>query len=151
MENRYEKFSYLITDINRSLQRIKNLEMKELGLKGKQVQVMYYLYRHSEGCSLSQLSKLCGEDKGAISRTVKELYSLKYLSTEGDNGKYKNPIKLTILGREIGEIIADKIEILLNKGSMGIKKEDREDFYSNLEIISKNLQEICNKKGEDND
>lgn len=151
MEGRYEMFSYLITDINRSLQKIKNLEMGELGLKGKQVQVIYYLYQNAEGCSLSKLCKLCGEDKAAISRTVKELYSLEYLSTEEDSRKYKKPIKLTKLGQKYGKLIANKIEECLDKGSRGIKQSERDDFYNKLEIISKNLREICNQKGESND
>ena len=145
MKSRYDTFSLLILNINRSIQRIKNYEMTNLGLKGNQVQCIYHLFTEEDGISPSKLSKLCGEDKGAMSRTIKDLEKGGFLFTEeSENKKYKNPIKLTEKGRAVGEIIIDKIDEFLSLASKGIKEEEREKFYNQLSMVEKNLKNICN-------
>ncbi len=148
MENRYEKFSYLISNINKNLQKIKNMEMKELGLKGKAVQIIYYLSQNQNGLSFTQLSAYCDEDKGALSRTLKELTGLGYATVEEREGKYRNPIKLTEKGKKIGQEVAFRIERYLNYGSQGIEDKQREEFYILLERIANNLQNAVKGMGE---
>ena len=77
MEERYRNFTGLILNISRCIQKIKNCEVAELGLKGKQVQCLFFLHKLDNGASLTELCDLCDEDKGAMSRTVKELMEKK--------------------------------------------------------------------------
>ena len=152
MENRFEKFTTLITNISRSIQKIKSFEMQELGLKGKQVSCLYHLLNSKGGLSSSQLCMLCGEDKAAISRTIKDLESLGFVFLdESGLKKYRNPIKLTVKGEEVGKKIEKKIEENFSQGSSGIADDEREKFYVTLTLICENLQKICENKGEKND
>lgn len=148
MENRYEKFTSLIVGINRSIQKIKNQEMQEFGLKGNQVQCIYYLSQSLNGLTPFEVCQLCEEDKAAISRTIKNLEEKGLVFIDQTQGKkYRNLIKLTeqglILGEQIQNIIKQKLEI----ASKGIQEIDRKKLYEMLEIINKNLEKLS--KGED--
>ena len=149
MENRFEKFTALITSISRSIQKIKSLEMKELGLKGNQVLCLYHLWNSESGLTSTQLCSLCAEDKAAISRTIKELENLGlvFVDENGDK-KYRNPIKLTEKGVKVGKEVSKRIEENFAQGSFGIDDEERESFYATLTLICENLQKICENKGE---
>ncbi len=144
MEQRYTTFSLLLIKISRCVQRIKNIEMSALGLKGKQVQCLFGLYNTAAGASLTKLCELCGEDKGMMSRTVKELaeQGLVYIDKASER-KYKNPIRLTAEGERIAGIVAGRISEILERGSGGISDEDRAQLYRSLGIISENLTAIC--------
>lgn len=146
MEQRYTTFSLLLINISRCVQRIKNVEMAALGLKGRQVQCLFALYHCPEGESLTKLGELCGEDKGMMSRTVKELIEegLVYVDTERGR-KYKNPIRLTERGGQIAGIVAEKISAILEEGSDGLSDEERAQLYRSLGVISNNLTNICKK------
>ncbi len=145
MEQRFATFSHLLITISRCVQRIKNMEMAALGLKGRQVQCLFALYNTQGGASLTRLAELCGEDKGMLSRTVKELAGSGLVYVASDRAqKYKNPILLTKKGEEIAGIVAEKISSMLEKGSLGISEEERENMYRTLKIVSENLTGICN-------
>ena len=145
MKQRYETFTLLIMNIARCLQKIKNVEMSAIGLKGRQVQCLFSLYNLSDGASLTALCEICGEDKGMMSRTLKELMAqgLVYID-EKKNQKYRNPFKLTDRGNEVANIVSLKISDMLNWGSMGITEDDRQILYRTLTQISDNLTKICN-------
>ena len=151
MNNRYSKFTILISNINKYINKIKTEEMSEFGLKAVHVSCLFYLNKHEEGLTASQLCHLCEEDKALISR------SLDYLEEQGlvlcknneeNNKKYRAKLFLTKQGKEI----ADKITKLTTKsvedGSLGISESDRETMYKSLEIISDNLKKICDNFGD---
>lgn len=146
MEQRYTTFSLLLINISRCVQKIKNVEMAALGLKGKQVQCLFGLYNCVEGASLTKLGEMCGEDKGMMSRTVKELAEdgLVYVDAKSER-KYKNPIRLTEKGEHIARIVAEKISAILEEGGSGISDDERAQFYRSLGIVSENLTAICKK------
>lgn len=148
MEQRYTTFSLLLLNISRCVQKIKNVEMGALGLKGKQVQCLFGLYNSPEGASPTKLCALCGEDKGSMSRTVKELAGrgLVYVDAASER-KYKNPVRLTEKGEQVAGIVAERISAILEQGSAGISDEERTRLYRSLGIISKNLTEVCGGYG----
>jgi len=152
MEERYQLFTGLILNISRCIQKIKNSEVAELGLKGKQVQCLFFLHKLPEGASLTQLCDLCDEDKGAMSRTIKELMekNLVYVDEKSEQ-KYRNPIKLTTHGKDNAGIVTEKINHMLAMGGDGINDAEREIFYKSLTTVSNNLTAICENYGEKND
>lgn len=144
MEERYTTFSLLLVQISRCVQRIKNVEMAALGLKGRQVQCLFALNGCPEGASLTQLAELCGEDKGAVSRTVKELLSKGLVYVDAARGRrYKNPIRLTGEGGSVAGVVAGRVSAMLDEGSAGISDAERIQLYRTLGIISDNLTHIC--------
>ena len=75
MDHRFETFSLSILELNRYLQKIKELEMKQFGLKASHTMCLYYLGQHPEGLTATQLTELCKEDKAAVSRCLSQLSS----------------------------------------------------------------------------
>lgn len=73
MDHRFETFSLSILELNRYLQKIKELEMKQFGLKASHTMCLYYLGQHPEGLTATQLTELCKEDKAAVSRCLSQL------------------------------------------------------------------------------
>ena len=152
MEQRYKIFTGLILNISRCIQKIKNMEMANLGLKGKQVQCLFSLYNLDDGASLKELCEICDEDKGAMSRTIKELLEKELVFLDEINAqKYRNPIKLTKQGKKYAKLVTDKISNMLETGSYGIKETERNNLYKTLALISNNLNKICENYGDEND
>lgn len=148
MQSRFSQFDNLISSIYRSIQKIKSTEMETLGLKGSQVKFLYYLYLGDKGLNATQMSQVCDEDKAAISRTIKELENGGYIFIEEQEGKrYKNLIKLTNKGNEVGKFISDKIDNYYLIGNSGIKDNERDRFYVQLNLIAENLQNIIKNLG----
>ena len=144
MEQRYETFTLLVLNLSRCVQKIKNKEVESLGLKGTHVQCLFTLFNSPNGASLTSLCEACGEDKGMMSRTLKELTAkgLVYID-EQENKKYRNPYKLTELGAESAKIVSEKVSRILDLVAVGVTEEDRVKMYDTLSHICNTLTEFC--------
>lgn len=87
MFDRFETFTTTITQINRCIQKIKSHEIGSWGLKGTHVMCLYSLGKKPEGLTAAQLSKVCGEDKAAVSRTISELTEKNFVTSDTDTEK----------------------------------------------------------------
>lgn len=143
MEERFRTFTTLISKITRNIKKIKSIEMEEFNLKGPHVSCLYYLYKE-ETLTSKELSEICDEDKGAISRSLEYLEENGFLICESNAKKrYKSPLKLTPKGKEIGKFITNKIDSILNFAGSGLSEENRTILYDSLNKISENLEKIC--------
>ena len=125
--------------------------MANFGFKGKQVQCLFTLYHADQGLSLTELCELCEEDKGAMSRTIKELTAQELLFVaEQDTQKYRNPIKLTEKGKNFAKIVTDKIASMFDAARQGITQTERDHLYTALARIADNLTKICKNYNTDN-
>ncbi len=139
MKNRYETFTLLVNNINRSIRRIKTEKMKDYNLKSHHVSCIYFLYKRKI-LTATELTELCDEDKAAISRSLDYLEKNGYIKCESQTKKrYKSGISLTLKGMEIGKFISDKIDEVLEKSSYGLSDEKLAIFYEGLNIINENL------------
>ena len=141
MLNRFGAFVSGITACYKYIQRIKSMEMTELGLKGTHAMCLFHLHRHEEGLTATQLCQLCGEDKAAISRTLSELEGKGYLHTRFTAGKkYRAVLLLTQTGHQMAEHIDGLIAEWVSAGGDGLSAEERDEFYRALEHIASNLK-----------
>ncbi|MGN0998437.1 MAG: MarR family winged helix-turn-helix transcriptional regulator [Faecousia sp.] len=139
MIDRFQHFLTGITVCYKYIQRIKNAEMAEFGLKGTHVACMFYLHHHPQGLTAAQLCNLCCEDKAAISRIVSDLCARGYiLQSEGKN--YRAPLRLSAAGNAIAQQMDPLIESWVTIGSEGLTDADRDAFYHSLDLISENLK-----------
>jgi DNA-binding MarR family transcriptional regulator len=117
--------------------------MKEFQLKTPHVACIYYLY--SKGTMTAKdLSDICDEDKAAISRALIYLEKKNYIFYESVARKrYKEPIMLTEKGKEVGKVIKEKIEEILQQSSNGLTSEELAIVYHGLSVIGKDLQTLC--------
>ena len=141
MLNRFGAFVGGITACYKYIQRIKSMEMTELGLKGTHAMCLFHLHRHGEGLTAAQLCQLCGEDKAAISRTLCELEGKGFLHTQVTAGKkYRAMLQLTDTGNMVAKHIDSLIEDWVSAGGNGLTGEERDEFYRILEHIAGNLK-----------
>ena len=147
MEERFQAFTVLVSNLNRCIYKIKTEEMAEYNLKSSHVSCIYYIYRYSS-LTPKELCDLCGEDKANISRALKYLEENQYLVINNDsNKKYQRPIVLTENGVKIGKHLSEKINEILSIASEGLSEEKRNIMYEGLSLINNRLNKICDEYG----
>ena len=137
MLQRFEAFVTGITVCYKYIQRIKSMEMTELGLKGTHAMCLFFLHHNPQGLTAAQLCQLCAEDKAAISRTLVVLQQKGYIRT-GEK-KYRFPLRLTEEGTQAARQLDEQICQWVGFGGEGLADEDRAVFYKALAHISGNL------------
>lgn len=142
MENVFENFTITVLKLNKLVQKIKNLEMQEYGLKTIHVMCVYYLKAHSEELTAADITKLTLEDKAAISRALKTLKENGYVSY--DQNKYNAVIRLTDDGKRLADYIADRATKAVVAGSYDFSEAERNNFYKALSAIADNLESYYN-------
>ncbi len=144
MQERFETFTLRITKISRLIRKIKAEEMRAYNLKAPHVSCLHYLYCKGP-MTARELCEVCDEDKAAISRTLIYFEKNGYVYYEQNTRKrYREPVLLTEKGKEIGKIIEDKIDRVLQQSDFGIPREELVAMYRGLDTISVNLETICN-------
>ena len=138
MKDRFEAFVSGMTICYKYIQRIKSMEMTELGLRGAHVTCLFYLSSHPEGLTAAQLCVMCAEDKASISRTVAELRAKGYIAPT--EKQYRAPLKLTEAGKAVAQQLDPMISRWVLQGGDGLTEQQRESFYESLALISENLR-----------
>lgn len=150
MVDRFAQFTGAVLELHRCINRIKEAEMAEWGLRGSHVMCLYYLGRYEEGLTAAQLTALCKEDKAAVSRTVSQLAErgLVCRVPSGAGSAYRAALCLTGQGKDLVCRINRKIEGVLSCSSRGIPDEKRDDLYRSLQVILENLERYVAQKEE---
>lgn len=118
--------------------------MADYNLRSSHISCLYHLYS-SGGLTSTDLCERCEEDKATISRSISFLEKEGYLTCNSKSAKrYKMPLILTEKGIEVGKKIADKVSRVLDEVGSGLNDEERKAFYQSLNIISENLEKVCN-------
>ena len=143
---RFEAFTTSVTKAYKCIQKIKLTETERMGLKANHVMYLYYLGKNPEGLTAGELSKLCIEDKAAVSRTILDLTEKGFVkaSEEDSKRKYKTKIVLTQEGINRKKQLNEAIAKAVNKASSSLNEIDRENFYRVFFDITDNLENICN-------
>lgn len=143
MEKRFETFTHLIAKANRLVFKIKTEEMEKFNLRSSHVSCLYYLYK-GKTLTAKELSDICGEDKANLSRTVSYLEKNGFVKCESTAKKrYQSALFLTEQGLSVARVIADKIDAVLERASLGLSEENRLVFYNSFSLICANLEKIC--------
>lgn len=144
MIERFQSFVSGITICYKYIQKIKSMEMTEFGLKGTHVMCIFYISHSKEELTAAQLCQLCAEDKAAISRTLVTLQEKGYV--EAGEKKYRAHLKLTEKGKILASQIDGLIEQWVGFGGDGLTEDERNVFYTALDLISSNLREKLNRE-----
>lgn len=139
--DRFDVFTGSILELNRYLQKIKDMEMKPFGLRANHVMCLYHLGKNPGGLTATELTAACREDKAAISRCLAQLTDRGLVSGDFPEHKrsYRTKLYLTEAGRELVHTIDRKVDAAMTSGSSGLTAQQREDFYSIVNIIINNL------------
>ena len=143
MIDRFERFSFAISEISRYWHKIAADELEKYGLKGPYAVYFTTLYRYPEGIASARLSELCARDKSDVSRAIATMEKMELAVKEGVGGNfYRARIRLTEKGMEVAEHINARAHLAVEMGGNGLSDAQREVLYDALEIIMNNLQEI---------
>ena len=143
MLDRFEHFSYSISNIYKHIIKIERDEMEKYGLRASYVQYLITMSRFPEGITAANLSELCEKDKAAISRIVSEMEEKGLVTRESDkNNMYRAKLVLTDEGKKAADYVSERAEKAVNAAGQGLSEEDRKIFYGVLAIFEANLRRI---------
>ena len=140
MINRFQRFSYAISELSRCWHKIAAQEMAKYGLKGPHCVYLLTLYRHPAGITATQLGNLCGKDKADVSRMMAMMEQKNLICKEGNT--YRAMLKLTKEGKAAAEHVQSRAAKAVELGGNGMTEAVREQFYQTLELVVSNLQAI---------
>ena len=101
-----------------------------------------------EGVTSAELCEHCEEDKATISRALDYLETNGFIVRDSDRVKrYRNPLRLTEKGQEVGKRIAEKIGAVLDTVSRTLTEDERAALYRSLSAISRSLNTIAQSSG----
>ena len=143
MIDRFEKFSFAISEIHRFWHKIASDEMTKLGLKGPHVVYLVALKRFPEGITAAELSELCGRDKSDVSRAVASMEEIGLVKKQGINQTfYRAKLVLTNEGKRAAAHISQRAGVAVEMGGKGLSEDERKNLYDALELIASNLSAI---------
>lgn len=146
MLSRYEQFSYIVSVINRQIQKLERDEMVKFGYKGAWAQYLAVMRSYPQGVTSAQLSDICDKDKAAVSRVVTEMEEKGVVvrRLEGDT-LYRAKITLTAEGKKVADFVAARASAAVAAVGNELSDEERKIFYSTMDFISQKLQTLTVK------
>lgn len=144
-DNRFEVFTSCITQILKSIQKLKDRGMLPFGLRGGHVMCLFHLRKAPQGLTAAALSELCGLDKAAVSRLLADLERRGVVACPkpAEKRKYRAMVSLTEDGTILTSRIAGMIEQYVERAGAGLDTEERETFYRALLLITQNLKNMA--------
>lgn len=146
MLDRFERFSRAISENSRCLHKLAADELAKYELNSPHAIYLITLYRYEEGITSAKLGELCCKDKADVSRmvSVMEKKGLVQKRSNGSNG-YRALLKLTEEGKEAAQHVQERAALAVKLAGAGLSDSDREIFYRVLDLITGNLQNLCEK------
>ncbi len=138
MLDRFEEFTFLINKINKDIKRIKLKELKKYGLKGSQLDFIYYIGKNN-ALTFKEICKTINADKAFVSRNLTLLKEQDLVLEKYDTNN-KIVFSLNKKGEEIFELTKKRIEDIAEK--IYIDDVEKEMFYKHLLDISDSLSKI---------
>lgn len=146
MVERFERFSYAISEISRYWHRLASEEMAPYGLKAAHSVYLLALARSREGLTAPQMCEACGKDKADVSRMMAIMEEKALVAKEGGcQGGYRGIFRLTEQGQRAAEHVRARAELAVRIAGADLTDEKRAVFYEALDSIVKNLQKLGRK------
>lgn len=141
MIDRFERFSFAISEISHYWHKIATDEMAKYGLKGAHALYLTAMHRHPEGITSARLCEECGKDKADVSRCVSVMEKKGLVVREDvNNNHYRALLKLTEKGKNAALQVGERARLAVEIGGNGVSDENRKVLYDALTLIAANLQ-----------
>ena len=144
MLNRFAKFSFSISEIDRCWHKLAVEEMSKYGLNSPHAVYLNTMYdANPEGITAAQLGELCGKNKADVSRMIAILEKKGLVQKVAvGNNMYRAKLILTEEGRRAAEHVRKRAALAVELAGCGLSNEERETFYRALDLITENLQKL---------
>lgn len=141
MEDRFERFTFSIFEIEKCWHKLTGDEMASYGLKGPHSLYLITLAKYEEGISATKLCEICGKDKADVSRMMGIMIEKNLVVKEGNyRNNYGGVYKLTDAGKEAAKKVKNKVLVAVDAASKNLSEENRVILYDALSLISNNLK-----------
>ena len=140
MLDRFERFSYAISEISRCWRKLASEELAKYGLKSPHATYPTTLYKYPDGISVPTFCEVSGKDKSDASRMIAILEE-KGLATKKvvDGSLYRGLWVLTDQGKVAAEQVCQRASKAVELAGKDLTEETRDVFYKALESITTNL------------
>ena len=143
MLSRYEQFSFIVSGINRHIQKLEHDEMIKHGYKGAFAQYLVAMRRYPQGITAAQLSEICDKDKAAVSRIVAEMLEKGLIVRKAaSETMYRAKLTLSAEGEKVAAYIADRASAAIEAMGSELSEEQRKTLYKTLDTISDKLHTL---------
>lgn len=143
MVDRFQRFSFAISEISKYWHKLASEEMAKYGLKGPHSVYLLTIYRYPEGVTAPQIGELCGRDKSDVSRMMSIMEKKGLVTKEGTRQSlYRGVFRLTEEGRRAAEHVRQRASLAVELAGKDLTDKNREIFYEALESIASNLKEL---------
>lgn len=142
---KYIKFSSIVSNIEKELQKYKNTNLEEYNLRSTHMQCLISL-NDSDGMTAVDLADACAVNKAMISRVASDLLERGYIGFTPDSAdkKYRKKMALTEEGKRVVDEIIAKIRHAVTAVSGNIPEEALSVFYDVLFTIEDNIEKLSN-------
>jgi len=143
MIERFERFSFAISEISYQWHKLSADEMKKYGLKSTHSVYILTLLKYPKGLTAPQLCELCGKDKSDVSRMMAILEQKKLVNRESIyQNMYKGKYKLTEEGIAVAKSVQQSAALVVEYAGKDMTEQERAIFYTALESIAVNLKAL---------
>lgn len=151
MLDRFERFSFAISEISRCWRKLASDELAKYGLKSPHATYLTTLYKYPNGITVPELCDISGKDKSDASRMIAILED-KGLACKKDVGGslYRGLWLLTDTGKKAAAQVCSRASKAVELAGKDLDNDTRETFYKALESITNNLTALS-KDGIPND
>ena len=146
--DRFETFILFIDAIHKSINKLKTDIAPQSPIKSVHTMWLYELLRNPEGLTATEIASKTMIDRSLVSREISALMREGFVKSDSVDRKrsYNSLITLTEKGKELAEHIAAAALKIQNAVSHNVDMDELSVFYSVLERIYNNIDEISNKK-----
>ena len=140
MLDRFERFSFAISEISRCWRKLASEELAKYGLKSPHATYLTTMYKYPDGITVPKLCEVSGKDKSDASRMIAILEE-KGLACKKDVGGslYRGVWILTDEGRAAAAQVSIRASRAVELAGKDLDDQTRDIFYKALESVTSNL------------
>ena len=143
MVDRFERFSFAISEISKYWHKLTADEMEKYGLRGTHSVYLLTMLKHPDGLTAPQICELCGRDKSDVSRmmSIMEANGL-VIKESAHQRRYNGVFKLTEAGMQAAAHVRQRAALAVELAGKNLSEENRAVFYEALASILTNLRTL---------
>ena len=143
MLDRFERFSFAISEISRCWRKLASEELSKYGLKSPHATYLTTMHKYPDGITVPKLCEVSGKDKSDASRMI-AILEKKGLAQKKDvqGSLYRGLWVLTDEGKRAARQVSVRASRAVELAGKDLTDETRNIFYQALESIASNLTEL---------
>lgn len=143
MIDRFERFSFAISEISRCWRKLASEELAKYGLKSPHATYLTTMYKYPKGIAVPKFCEVSGKDKSDASRMIAILEEKGLACKKDVDGSlYRGLWVLTDEGKTAAEQVSLRASKAVELAGKDLDEETRTVFYKALESITSNLTKL---------